>query len=52
MKPTRSKPTKQLPSRDAMAELSKSPRSIADYAKATPISATTPNVLQNLAVKR
>ena len=53
MTPIKSKPSSVLPARPAMQQLAASQRTIADYAKATPLNAAapTPNVLQNLRVR-
>ena len=54
MKPIQSKPTQQLPARQAMDQLAKSQRSIIDYSKLTPMNPAqpTPNILQNLRTGR
>lgn len=54
MRITKGKQTRQLPTRGALNDVVKSDRSIADYAKVTPITPNepTPTVIQNLQKKR
>jgi hypothetical protein len=51
MKPKQGKPVRQLPTRGGLFDLGKSQRSIMDYSKATPVTAASPNVIQNLRKK-
>jgi hypothetical protein len=54
MRKTKGKLTRQLPTRGALNDLGKSQKTIADYAKISPItpSEPTPTVIQNLSKKR
>lgn len=54
MRKTVGKKTRQLPSRGGLNDLDKSKRTIADYAKATPINPLEPTatVMQNLQKKQ
>lgn len=53
MKMTKGKQARLLPGRGAMNDLAKSGRTIADYAKGTPLGLATPTpaVVQNLRLK-
>lgn len=53
MKVSKGKQAKLLPARSAMNDIAKSGRTIADYAKATPLGLAVPNanIIQNLRLK-
>jgi hypothetical protein len=54
MRKTKGKTTRQLPTRGALNDVTKSPKSLGDYAKASPITPNEPTatVIQNLSKKR